>query len=355
MYGGEWRLWQAVAVPVPPPPAAPSTLQERLAWARSVTSTYDGPASVPPGAPLASELPALAEVLEQATRNGTPEQIALALPLADVLGAAWERSGEHHEGLTRLDGVLAAATRAGLQNELGVARALRRRARLAMAGRLHDEAEEDLARAYALAAPNDERLTLSVLLDRADLAMHRGDWAQASQVVPELLRRTEITGDPLLQAMGLNRAGWCAFGQGEQALALSWYERAQLLAGLHEDLMVEARTACGLALLAMLRGDHEGSRLRWRRALALAEQVHDRAFTLTCLDGIAALLALQGRDGATQLAASVTALRQTLGRPREPGLHALHDLVIRHGAGEGQPWSYAEAVTSSRRAVSDPL
>jgi tetratricopeptide (TPR) repeat protein len=300
------------------------------------------------------ELSELTAVLERALREGTPEEVAQALPLADVLGAAWERLGEYGDGRTRLDAALAAATRAGLRDELVVARVLRRRARLAMGARLDAEADEDLARAYAIAARHDdESLTLTLLIDRADLTMHRGDWEQAVDVVPELLRRTEATGDPLLQAMGLNRAGWSAFGQGEHTLARQRYERARQLAGLHEDAVVESRTASGLGLLAMLEGDHRTARASWRRALELAEQVHDRTFTLMCLDGIAALLALEGADGAARLDASVSAVRETLGRPREEGLRGLHELVLRHGGDPGEPWSYAEAVAFSRRAVAE--
>jgi tetratricopeptide (TPR) repeat protein len=294
-------------------------------------------------------------VLDRAVREGSPQEVAQALPLADVLGAAWERLGDHVDGRARLDAALAAATRAGLRDELDVARVLRRRARLAMGARADGEADEDLARAYAIATGHDdEQLTLSLLIDRADLAMSRGDWDHAAEVVPELLRRTEATGDPLLQAMGLNRAGWSAFGEGEHLLARQRYERARQLAELHEDAVVESRTASGLGLLAMLEGDHPAARAAWRRALQLAEQVHDRTFTLMCLDGIAALLALEGRDGAAQLDASVTAVRAALGRPREEGLRGLHDLVLRHGGKSGEPWSYAEAVAFSRRAVGGP-
>ena len=349
-------LWQAVTVPEPLPPSAPPSLHDRLAWATSVTSRYGGPASRATGEPVLLELPELTAVLERAVQEGTPEEVAQALPLADVLGAAWERLGEYVEGRTRLDASLAAATRAGLRDELVVARVLRRRARLAMGARRDDEADEDLARAYAIAAhrvDEDEQLTLTLLIDRADLAMHRGDWEHAVEVVPELLRRTEATGDPLLQAMGLNRAGWSAFGQGEHMLARQRYERARQLAELHEDAVVESRTASGLGLLAMLEGDHRTARASWRRALQLAEQVHDRTFTLMCLDGIAALLALEGGEGAARLDASVTAVREALGRPREEGLRGLHELVLRHGGDPGEPWTYAEAVAFSRRAIAD--
>ncbi|HUR13995.1 MAG TPA: hypothetical protein VM097_05840 [Mycobacteriales bacterium] len=342
-------------MPDPQPPSAPSPLHARLAWATSVTSRYGGPASRSTGEPVLAQLDGLVEVLEQALREGSPAEIGQALHLADVLGAAWERLGEHTTGRAGLDAALAAATRAGLHHELAVARVLRRRARLAMGARLDAEADEDLARAYAIAAAHDdEQLALSLLLDRADLAMHRGDWDQAVVVVPELLRRTEATGDPLLQAMGLNRAGWSAFGLGEHVQARQRYERAKQLALLHEDPVVESRTASGLGLLAMLEGDHPAARASWRRALELAEQVHDRGFTLMCLDGVAALLALEGRPGAARLAAAVTAVRVSVGRPREEGLRGLHELVLRQGEEPGEAWSYAEAVAFCRHAVADP-
>ncbi|MDP9183912.1 MAG: hypothetical protein M3P04_14195, partial [Actinomycetota bacterium] len=218
--------------------------------------------------------------------------------------------------------------------------------------RLYDEADEDLQRAYAIAAPQDDGLTISLVLDRADLAMHRGSWDVADEVVPELLRRTQETGDPLLQAMGLNRAGWCAFGQGDHDVARQSYERAWSLAELHEDPVVEARTASGLGLLAMLGDEIEQSRASWRRALELAERVHDRAFTLHCLDGIAALLVLSRRDSeGARLSASVSAVRASLSHGRDEGMRPLHELVLRHTSEPVEQWSYAEATAFARSVV----
>jgi tetratricopeptide (TPR) repeat protein len=338
-----------------PPSSAPETLRERLEWAATLTARYGGPASRSTGEPVFSQLPVLTEALDRASREGTPAEVALALPLADVLGAAWERLGEHEAGRARLDAVLAAANRAGMRNDLAVARVLRRRARLSMGGRVGTEADEDLQRAYEIAASQDDRLTISLVLDRADLAMHRGAWDRANDVVPELLRRTQETGDPLLQAMGLNRAGWCAFGQGDHPVSRQRYERSWALAELHEDPVVESRTASGLGLLAMLGDELEQSRAFWRRSLELADQVHDRAFTLHCLDGIAALLVMsdQDADGA-RLSASATAVRESLDHGREEGMRPLHDLVLRHSSEPTEPWSYAEAVAFARRAVAAP-
>jgi hypothetical protein len=252
----------------------------------------------------------------------------------------------------RLDAVLAAANRAGLRTDLAVARVLRRRARLAMGAQVPMEADEDLQRAYAIAAAQDDRLTLQLVLDRADLAMHRGAWEVANDVIPELLRRTHESGDPLLQAMGLNRAGWAAFGQGEHDLSRQRYEKAWALADLHEDPVVEARTASGLGLLAMLRDEGEQSRRFWRRALELADMVHDRGFTLHCLDGVAALLVLSRADlDGARLSASVTAVRDSLRHGREEAMLPLHDLVLRHTSEPVEPWSYAEAVAFARRSV----
>jgi tetratricopeptide (TPR) repeat protein len=330
-------------------------MQERLPWAAALASRYGGIASQATGEPVLSQLPALTEALEWAGREGGRDEVVMALPVADLLGAAWERLGEHRTGRARLDAVLAAATRVGVRNDVAVARVLRRRARLAMAARLADEADEDLQRAYAIAAPRDDGLTLSLVLDRADLAMHRGAWDVANDVVPELLRRTHESGDPLLQAMGLNRAGWAAFGYGDHATSRQRYERAWALADLHEDPVVEARTASGLGLLAMLRDDIAEARGFWGRALELAEQVHDRSFTLHCLDGIAALLVLSQHDEeGARLSAAVTAARESLNHGREEAMRSLHALVLRHTSGSVQPWSYAEAVAFARRVVAPP-
>ncbi|HUR51284.1 MAG TPA: tetratricopeptide repeat protein [Mycobacteriales bacterium] len=337
-----------------PPEPLPATPRDRLSWAVSVAARFGGPGVQGAGEPVFTHLPELSEALALAVAEGGRDDVAQALPLADVLGAAWERLGALEGGCARLDEALAAATRVGLTEEPAVARVLRRRARLAMALGRHDEADEDLQRAFGIAASRDDRLAVSLALDRADLAMHRGAWAAAEGLVPDLLARTHATGDPLLQAMGLNRAAWSAFGSGDLAGARERYDRAWALAELHEDPVVEARTASGLGLLAMLEGDTARSHEHWRRALELAEQLHDRSFMLHCLDGIAAVLVTGGQDAdGVRLAAATTAAREALHHPRPEGMLAVHELVLRRaGAPEGA-WSYAEAVTFARRAVSD--
>jgi hypothetical protein len=248
-----------------PPGTPPESPRARLQWALSLTTAYGGPASPSTGEAVFSALPALTEALDWAVREGDPEDIVMALPVADVLGAAWE---------------------------------------------------------------------------------------QADLVIAELLRRTQESGDPLLQAMGLNRAGWGAFGQGEHEVAQQRYERAWALADLHEDPVVEARTAAGLGLLAMLRDETEQSGRFWRRALELADLVHDRGFTLHCLDGVAALLVLSQRDqDGARLSAAASAVRNSLRHGREEAMLPLHDLVLRHSAEPVETWSYAEAVAFARRVV----
>jgi hypothetical protein len=202
-----------------PPGTPPESPRARLQWALSLTTAYGGPASPSTGEAVFSALPALTEALDWAVREGDPEDVVMALPVADVLGAAWE---------------------------------------------------------------------------------------QADHVIAEL----------------------------------------------HEDPVVEARTAAGLGLLAMLRDETEQSGRFWRRALELADLVHDRGFTLHCLDGISALLVLsqQDQDGA-RLSASVTAVRDSLRHGREEAMGALHELVQRHAGEPVEPWPYAEAVAFARRVV----
>ena len=324
-------------------------MRERLLRAGAALSRYGGSA----GEPVFSHLPELDDALDWVGLHGTAQHVAAALPVADALGAAWERSGELRSGLTRLDGVLAAAERAGLDDSLAVARVRRRRGRLAMRARLDDEAEQDLAAAYDVAAAHDDPLTVSVMLDRVDLATARGDWHGAEALVPELLARTEGSGDPLLQAMGLNRAGWAALGSGDVAASRSRYERAWALAGLHEDGVVESRSASGLALVACRAGELEVARSAWRQSLGLAERLHDRAFTLQCFDGIALLLALQGKaEQAALLLDAGSAAREQTGQPREVPVEEVAARVRATApAVSGPPMGYVEALAAARAAV----
>lgn len=343
-----------------PPPSTPppDELRAQLQWAASVVGRYGGPGTHAAGEPVFAQLTELTVALSWACTEGTAEDLMTALAVADVLGAAWERLGEHQTGRERLSDVLTSAARIGLPFDAAVARVLRRRARLAMRAGLDAEAHEDLQRAYEIASAHDDPITISVMLDRADLSMHRGDWATAAAIVPELLLRTGATGDPLLQAMGLNRSGWAAFGSGDLSLSKQRYEAAQNLAELHEDPVVEARTASGLGVTAMLSGSADEARGHLQRSLELAEQVHDRGFVLHSLDGIAAMLAISGREAdALRLLNSVSEARETLGHPREAAVEDLANLVLQRAASaevEPEVWPYGEALSFGRQAVAYP-
>ena len=327
-------------------------VRELLEGAAGTLRRYGGSA----GEPVFSHLPELGDALDWVGVHGRADEVQAALPVADALGAAWERLGELRRGLASLDGLLDAVAREGVDQTVAVARVRRRRARLAMRARLDALAEGDLAAAYEVAALHDDPLALSVMLDRVDLATARGDWAAAVALVPELLRRTEESGDPLLRAMGLNRSAWAALGAGDLAVARERYERAWAIAGVHEDGVVESRSAAGLAMVACEEGDLEVARSAWRQSLGLAERLHDRAFTLHCLDGIALLLALQGRgEPALALLAAASATRAQLAQPREVPMEALAARV-RSAAPEvsGPPMGYVEALAAARAAVARP-
>lgn len=346
------------------PPSGPEEVRERLQWAAGVVG-YGGPV----GEPVFTHLPALSGAVRWVCREGDADDVRAALPVADALGAAWERLGELQTGRECLDALLAAVHREGVEDSVPVARVLRRRARLAMRARLDELAEQDLSEAYAIASMRDEALTLSVMLDRVDLATARGDWVSACDAVPELLRRTDATGDPLLQAMGLNRSAWAALGAGERRTARERYQRAAALAELHEDPVVQSRTCAGIALIACRTGDLEQARAAWQQSLALAEQEHDRAFVLHCLDGIALLQLLRGEPAqAAALMATSTVTREHLAQPREVLLEEMAaTLTLRIGAqlrpgdaGTGEAGlrapapTYVEALAAARAAVATP-
>jgi hypothetical protein len=328
-----------------------------LLWAASVVRRYGGPATQSTGEPVFTHLPALTGALRWVSREGNQQDVQQALPVADVVGAAWERIGELTSGRAALDALLAAVERTGVDDPLAVARVLRRRARLCMRTHAIAAAHADLQRAYDLCAGQDELLTISVMLDRADLAMTHGDWDTAFEVVPELRRRTEATGDPLLQAMGRNRTGWAHVGRRELVAAQQCYEQAWAQAEVHEDLIVESRSAAGLALVAVLTGDTSQGRHFWQHALGLAEGLHDRGFVVHCVDGVAVLLSLTGRaEDGRRLAQSVTAVRVAIEQPREAVMQDLYELVERQVP---EPlafdlWSYTEAVSYARQRLVEP-
>lgn len=335
--------------PDPVPESALARARAELEAAGATLGRYAGTS----GEPVFSHLPHLVAALAQVSATGGADDVRAALPVADALGAAWERLGEHRDGFGRLDDLLVAAERQGLDGSVDLARVRRRRARLAMRMGRSAAAWADLEAAHALAAGNDDRLVLAVLLDRVDLATEHGDWDAALALVPELLARTDASGDPRLRAMGLNRTAWSVLGAGDVARARDGYERAWALAALHEDGVVESRSAAGRALVAAEEGDLEVARSAWRHALGLAERLHDRAFALHCLDGVGVLLAAQGRaEESAALVAAGTAARDQLGLPREALLAELTSRVaLPEGAVSDRPLGYAEAQAAARAAL----
>lgn len=332
----------------------------RLRRAAAALSRYGGRAPQWSAEPVFTHLPELTEVLRWAVDHGGHDDLVLALPVADALGATWERVGEVARGRAALDALLAAAERAGVDDQPGLAVALRRRARLAMRARADAAADDDLRRAYAIAVRHDDDLAIRVVLDRADLAMSRGDAATVAEVVPELCRRTEASGDPLLQAMGWNRAGWAAVGRHDLAEARRRYEDAWAMAELHEDAVVESRTAAGLALVDTLTDEPARARTFWARALELSQRLHDRALALHCLDGVAVLLVMTGDEAdGLRLARAATVVRRAVDMPREAVLADLHALVLRRaqavpGAAVLPTPGWAEALAVARQRLTSP-
>jgi tetratricopeptide (TPR) repeat protein len=338
----------------------PDHPRTRLRQAAAALSRYGSTLSASSREPLFAHLPELTGALRWASEAGDRSDVEVALTVADALGATWEQIGKLAVGRAALDALLEAVQRTGVPEQPGIAVVLRRRARLAMRARADDAADLDLQRAFTIATRYDDQLAIRVMLDRADLAMSRGDRAAVDEVVPELVRRTEASGDPLLQAMGRNRAGWAAVGRPDLAAARDCYERAWAMAELHEDPIVESRTAAGLALVATLIGDHERARRFWARALELAQQLHDRGFALSCLDGVAALLAVSGAEvEGVRLARSTTAVRESMELPRDTIADDLNALVLRRGqvvphAASLPLWPWSEALAVARQQVAEP-
>lgn len=345
---------------MPVPTSLPSDAPARLRRAAGALSRYGGRSPHWSAEPVFTHLPELTELLRWATELGDHDDLVLALPVADALGATWERVGEVARGRAALDALLDAVAAAGVADQPGVAVVLRRRARLAMRARDDAAADEDLHRAYAIAVRHDDDLAIRVMLDRADLALSRGDRPTTEQVVAELCRRTEASGDPLLQAMGWNRAGWAAVARQDLGAARRSYEDAWALAELHEDAVVESRTAAGLALVDTLTDETDRARTFWARALELSGRLHDRPLGLHCLDGVAVLLAMTGAEAdALRLVRASTAVRRAVALPREAVLEDLHRVVLRRaqavpGAAALPALSWTEALATAAQLLTSP-
>ena len=218
-----------------------------------------------------------------------------------------------------------AEARAAFQRSLDSADDRERGAALAQLAWLAMAAGEDDARGLAeqsieLAQAAGDKLTESGALGTlAELAAAAGDYAESVRLYEGGLELRRAIGDRRLVANSLLSLGRVDLLQGEYDRATALLEEGLALARAVKDTWSVSVVLANLGRVRLLRDDAAGARGFLLDGLRLARERNDRRVAAELVQGLAAVLARDGRqvDGA-RLVGAADALRETTGAALSP-------------------------------------
>jgi predicted ATPase len=241
---------------------------------------------------------ALAWVLDQ-------DDIDLGLALAVALEQLWV-SGDPSEGVRWGERLLAHPGAAAVAPALR-AQALRvYGSALHIAGE-HEAAERAWSESLAIFETLGDEHGEAVLLHRLGIsAITRGDVARARELVERSDEIHRRTGDVWGRAQTVGTLGAIARDTGDAAAALALVRESAALAHEAEVLWWESGALAELACLSLAAGAIDDADRHARRALALADELHDRAGRIFCVGILAGIAAERGdSERAGQLWAAI--------------------------------------------------
>jgi predicted ATPase/DNA-binding CsgD family transcriptional regulator len=275
--------------------------------------------------PLAVEQDNLRAALTWFEHVGEPEDF---LRLARALWVLWLFRGPYGEGRAWLERALARGADAPAP--------LRRQALFGLG--LLAVNQGDAARAEACfrdslaiaQAHHDAEGIVQGWHGLGELAMHRRQFAQATQHFEEALAWTRRLADRVLAGVNCGVAlaylGACAYAMDDMPLAAARFEEA-----LREQRAVDDRWGIGFSLVgaafvARDQGQDEQALTLFVEGLTLFSDLGDRRMIALALDGIAGLAgSWQQAERAARLYGAAAAVQQASGLPVEPAYHAAHE------------------------------
>jgi predicted ATPase/transcriptional regulator with XRE-family HTH domain len=258
---------------------------------------------------------------------------AMGVRLAGALWQFWlERgsNGYYAEGRQWLMEALAAGHSASAAER---ARALYGAAGLAFA-------QGDVAQAMTLAADSlalaqkagDTRLIILALRDVGARSYELGQRAQGKALLQESLALARQTLDTWLPAIVLANLGAMALNEGEAALARTFLEESLALGRAAGDTLWIGFVLGLLGRALTLQGAYAAARPLLDESLAIRWEGGNTAHIAACLEGLAGLVAREGRpEGgarAARLLGAAEGLRATAGAPIPPMERRFYDDTI---------------------------
>jgi predicted ATPase len=271
------------------------------------------------------------ESLEISRRIGDQHSVAWSL---NNLGVVAISQGDYTRAQALLEEDLAVAEQAN--DTASIATALNDLGLIAHSRQEYDRATELWTRSLALfRALGDESHVARALNNLGTVAMELGAYARAQELFSESLALHRHVGDRQATASTLNNLAEATSSLGDTETATGLFRESHSLALEGGNRLYAAIAMESLASLTRLQGEEfEGvAQSRFREALLLYRSVGDKQGIASCLGGLAATAAGQGRAaeaaallGAASrmcdtqdelalpgLAEAVTALRSTLG------------------------------------------
>jgi DNA-binding CsgD family transcriptional regulator len=142
--------------------------------------------------------------------------------------------------------------------------------------------------------------------------------------------------------------------QGETEEAGSWFEQS---VALHKELGHQAGLAwalSGLARVALAQRNSVAARHRYEECLVRARAIDDQELLITCLDGLAMVVSVQGEPAwAARLWGAAEVLRETIGAPLSPVEHAYSESAILDAHRQLGERAFAAAWAEGRRMTPD--
>jgi tetratricopeptide (TPR) repeat protein len=272
-------------------------------------------------APLAVELPNFRAALKWAEAHGEAE---LGLRLVGCV-RLWYIRGQIGEAVQWTERMLALDARARGHGAPAAPPMLRVEglyglARILLGGGRLEHAHDVAADALRLAERLDDHGAISQAYATLGLiAQASGDLDRAAAAFAACRAHAELSGKRELMTPALVFLAELARVQGDAPRAAQLLDEALAATGTGGDAWDAAIITTLLGHLARQEGRHTQALARYREGLTLLRAFATPTYTAWCLEGVAAILAVQGNHAAAaRLAAAATTFRAQAGAPLPP-------------------------------------
>ena len=178
----------------------------------------------------------------------------------------------------------------------------------------------------------NKRGTAFALYQIAEGYLDEGDAVKAYPLFEESYALFKEIGDKALARLALWGLGWVAFQQGNIALARSLLEEASTTFQGEEspdNLENQAWALSHLARVVAFEGDYVTARALYEQCLSIVKQVDFKVWTPFHLEGLAAVVAVQGElPWAARLWGTAEALREGMGTPIPPAYRSDYERSV---------------------------